>query len=333
MKKVVRMLGLCALVALAFTSCKKNETNSTLTFEASITQPQSNDRTWVTQRSNLAWSMGDTILMFDAANAASNYEFTVSNLEGIGGDLDQKATFVVEDAKKDFIGKMDTPKSYTAFYPNATFVDSTNKVSMAIPSEQYYDFENGHGGSFITETYPMIGVNDAAYHVQFHSHAGILQFNFGREEGRYVKVKQIIITANDPLVGTMVYDFNYPVNDFNGACDTAYTVNATSNRVVYYCSDNDNDGVELPEPAVAGGVTFIRFDIALLRGALASGFHITVVGDKNSPFNHNQMLFDEILMDEDVNAEVNTIEAEVITSMSNRLLPAIGAGEGDGFIH
>ena len=26
MKKVVRMLGLCALVALAFTACKKNET-------------------------------------------------------------------------------------------------------------------------------------------------------------------------------------------------------------------------------------------------------------------------------------------------------------------
>ena len=44
MKKVVRMLGLCALVALAFTACKKNDTQK-VTFTANVAQPVNDART------------------------------------------------------------------------------------------------------------------------------------------------------------------------------------------------------------------------------------------------------------------------------------------------
>ena len=46
MKKVVRILGLCALAVLAFTSCNK-ETETELTFKASITQPTNTSKTHI----------------------------------------------------------------------------------------------------------------------------------------------------------------------------------------------------------------------------------------------------------------------------------------------
>ena len=330
---------MCALVALAFTSCKKNQSNGTLTFEASITQPQSNDRTWVTARNNLAWSMGDTILVFDA-NAAHN-EFTVDKLSGTGSDLKQHATFVVEDAKKDFMNAIATPKSYSAFYPHASFDDVNNKVSMTIPSTQYYDFDpsdGGHFGSFVTNTYPMFGVNDAAYHFQFHSHAGILEFQFGCEENRIVRVSRILVTSDDPLVGTMVYDYKYPVDSVYRPTDDVYTVNSTATRVELMCSNDTLSYYELPQPV--GGINYQRFDIALLRGALANGFHVTVYGYKNDPVSFGPVGSEEIiLLDREVPASIdninvnNTIEAEKITSMMRLILPAYGPGEGDGTPH
>ena len=328
---------MCALVALAFTSCKKTNTNSTMTFKASITQPESNDRTWVTQRSNLAWSMGDTILVFDANTV--NKDFTVSSLNGTGNDLDQEAIFVVEDEKVGFLADIETPKTYSAFYPHASFNAGDNTVSMTIPATQKWDFENGHGGSFTTNTYPMFGVNDAANHFEFRSHAGILQFNFACETDRIVRVKEIIITADDPLVGTMVYNYKYPVDSVYSPTADVYTVTETANTVNLECFDSNNDYVELSQPDEYGTLLHKRFEFALLRGALANGFHVTVIGDKNNPSNFAEMMYNQTLLDEDVPASIdnqnvnNTIEAEKITNMMNRFLPAYGPGEGDGFVH
>ena len=56
MKKVVRILGLCALVALAFTSCKKDKQNEELKFMASITQPVNTSKTHIDNATNmLVW--------------------------------------------------------------------------------------------------------------------------------------------------------------------------------------------------------------------------------------------------------------------------------------
>ena len=293
-------------------------------FYSPYTQPESNDRTWVSFRNNLAWSVGDSIKVFDA-NAA-HYDFTVSALSGTGNDLDQHATFeVTEPEKIYFLKDLETPASYAAFYPNAEFDAADNTVSMTIPSTQYYDFEAGHGGSFTTNTYPMFGVNDEANHFQFHSHAGILEFQFGCEEGRIVRVKEIVITADDPLVGTMTYPFDYPFNTYDPNAD-AYTLSNTSNQVVFDCGE----GVTLPGADGYGFPVFVRFDIALHRGALANGFHVTVIGDKNNPMNLEEMIYNVILLDEDVLGSEyynnNTIEAEEITVMMPRFIPVPGQG-------
>ena len=284
-------------------------------FYSPFSQPESNERTWVSQRSNLAWSVGDSIKVFDA-NAA-HYDFTVSALSGVGGDLDQIATFeVTEPEKIAFLKDVETPASYAAFYPNAEFDAADNTVSMTIPSTQYYDFEAGHSGSFTTNTYPMFGVNDEANHFQFHSHAGILEFQFGCEEGRIVRVKQIVITADDPLVGTMTYPFDYPFNVYDPYAET-YTLSNTSNEVELDCGD----GVVLNN---SGGSHYFR--IALLRGALANGFHISVYGDKNDPADPEIIWENVILLEADFNSPINTIEAEKITQMPYRVLPMV---EGD----
>jgi len=284
--------------------------------------------------------MGDTILVFDA-NAA-NKVFKVNTINGTGNDLDQEAIFKVEEEKTEFLKDIEAPNSYSAFYPYATFNETDSTASMTIPAIQNWDFESGHGGSFTTNTYPMIGVNDAANHFQFHSHAGILQFNFACEEGRIVRVKEIIITANDPLVGTMVYDYKYPVeNAFNPEATNAYRVTDAANSVVLHCYDSvsGNYYVELSQPDEYGTLLYKRFDIALLRDALASGFNVTVIGDKNDPQNLEAMIYNDILLQESVPASIdnpgvnNTIEAEKITSMLERFLPAFGPNEGDGYVH
>lgn len=330
MKKVVRMLGLCALVALAFTSCKKNETSSTLTFKASITQPKSNDRTYNTQLNTLGWSNGDAIKVFD--NTAANYDFTVSTISNNGMNQDQEATFNVTDAEEvAFLKDIATPQKYVAFYPVAPnqFNATDNTVAITVPDAQDHDNIYGHGGSFDKNTYAMFGVNDAANHFQFHSHAGILELNFGRLANRNVVVKTITITAvegeGDTVVGTMVYPYNYPFTAYEPDADV-YTVINNGNQVVFDCGE----GITLTEPNSFGTPTFVRFDIAMLRGALKNGFNVKVMGYKDDPNTNSGTLMETevILMDENVSAHngQNKIEAETVTRMPNFLLPNV---EGD----
>ena len=60
MKKVVRMSGLCALVALAFSACEKIDTTK-VSFTATINQPTTNTRTHAMGLNNdyfLVWDEG-----------------------------------------------------------------------------------------------------------------------------------------------------------------------------------------------------------------------------------------------------------------------------------
>ena len=292
------------------------------------TQPESNERTYIAMDHSLAWSVGDEIKVFDAT--AANYDFTVTTIGEQTAFQDEEAIFeVTEPEKIYFLKDLETPASYVAFYPNAEFDAAENTVSMTIPSVQFYNNNSPYEtGSFTTNTYPMFGVNDTIYvndttcdkkHFTFHSHAGVLQFSFGAPVGRYVKVKRIIVTApeGDALVGTMTYPFDYPFSVYDPYAD-AYTLSNTSNQVVFDCGD----GVVLPNE----GYHYIKFQIALLRGALAEGFHVTVIGDKNDLMNHEEIIENVVLFETDVEGVENTIEAEKITSMITRIIPVPGTG-------
>ena len=195
MKKVVRMLGLCALVALAFTACKKNDTQK-VSFTATINQPTTDSRTHAMGLNNdyfLVWDEGDQIKVFNEAGENCDYTLTSIN--------DAVATFTVEDATKiDFVADLENA-DYTAFYPNAT-IDGEDVV-MTIPATQTYKALH----NFDNNTYPMVGFNNGT-NFEFTSDAGFLYLVFQAPENQTRQFDKVVLTANDPtdyLAGDMVY--------------------------------------------------------------------------------------------------------------------------------
>jgi hypothetical protein len=301
MKKVVRMLGLCALVALAFASCKKKETNG-VTFKAGINQPTSNERTYINYRNMLAWSNNDVITVFD--DNGEYHDFTVSSTGDVFSGEDCNGTFHVTDpALVTFLGNLGTKESYTAFYP----VDSENitdggrglTVSLVIPDSQTYNTVDEFGqGSFSPNTYPMFAYNGAGTadsdEFMFHSDAGVVKFGFFNAPDHQIVVTDIVLTSDDPLVGTITYPIDYPTNpDYATAL-----VGAMANTVTLTC----NPGVVL-----GGGTNDIKyFNIVLLQGALANGFDVTINGtDNGSAFSHT--IYCGATPQNEINAEKVTI--------------------------
>lgn len=223
MKKVVRMLGLCALVALAFTSCKKNETNGNVTFKAIINQPTNNTRTHIESINSfggkgLFWDANNQINVFNKVTD-ENQLFTVEASKIAG----QEASFV---GSADFLATITTAGDYIAFYPNAT-KNADDKVVMQIPDAQDFDFS---WGSFDNDLYPMYGFNNDAAEIEFESHAGVLALQFKLNSNVYganaeIPVTSIVVESSDSnevLAGTMLYNL-----------DGSYTMDpATINHIV-----------------------------------------------------------------------------------------------------
>ena len=197
MKKVVRMLGLCALVALAFTACKKNDTQK-VTFTANVAQPINDTRTQTTAfGAFLVWNDGDAIQVFNPAG--EGMDFTAQSSTGLPGN----ATFTAATAEEiDFVKDLETA-DYTAFYPNA--VEDGDDVVLQIPAAQVYVPQR----NFANELYPMVGFNNATTQFDFVSNAGMLNVSFTKlNANEDVYVDEIVLTATDPtdyLAGDMVY--------------------------------------------------------------------------------------------------------------------------------
>ena len=183
MKKVVRILGLCALAAFAFTSCNKEE-ETELTFKASITQPTDGAKTHIGDNNMLVWNEGNTIKVFNA--------------NGVVGDFTTTDQDVVEAT---FSGTLPQTSTYTAFYPNAAVNESA--VTLNLPSEQSYvesDFAN--------DLYPMAAagaLNNDVVNFQFHSPASVLRLVLKSDNNCTVKSITMTGGANDVLVGNIVY--------------------------------------------------------------------------------------------------------------------------------
>ena len=254
MKKVVRMLGLCALVALAFSACKKIDTTK-VSFTATINQPTTNSKSHARSMYNeyfLVWDNGDEIKVFNEAGEDCDYTLT--------SVADKVATFVVEDAYKiNFVADLETA-DYTAFYPNAV-IDGDN-VKLNIPAEQAYKPLH----NFDNNTYPMVGFNNGT-NFGFTSDAGFLYLVFQAPENQTRYFDKVVLTANDPadyLVGQMVYDKNGGNYRFVGTSNVVTVVSTSKLAVV---GDLLRD------------VTFI-----LPKGALWSGFTVDVYDGETCVF-------------------------------------------------
>jgi len=201
MKKVVRMLGLCALVALAFTSCKKKETNGTVSFKAAMPETTTDNRTHLNVNNWVVWDAGDKITIFN--NDGSGYIET--ELEN-----GQDATIATFKGDANFLANLETPNQYTAFYP--VFNNDGTNVTFRISNQQNY-VEDG----FMDELYPMFAtnVNSATTDFQFKSQAGVLSIpiKMGNNQMEPYTIKRIVLTAlyeSEELVGDMTYSFDKP---------------------------------------------------------------------------------------------------------------------------
>jgi len=217
MKKVVRMLGLCALVALAFTSCKKKETNGNVTFKATINQSAS-ERTYMTVEGLVNWSANDKIFVFK--DAADFIPCTINY-----GVNDRVAYF---EGNADFLSEIETANSYSAFYPVNEDKSIGNTVSLTIPEEQTYV-----PTSFATNLYPMYATNDGNKNFTFHSDAGVLAIAVTKSTQTSSAGFDKIKVEATGLVGTMVYDFDYPITKAD-----PFTVEDPKDAVILNCDPN-----------------------------------------------------------------------------------------------
>ena len=248
MKKVVRILSLCALVALAFTACKKNDTQK-VSFTATINQPTTEGRTQVMGSNNnyfLVWSEGDQIKVFNEAGEDCDYTLTSM--------ANEVATFVVEDADKiNFVADLESA-DYTAFYPNA--VEDGDDVVMTIPAVQTYKALH----NFDNNTYPMVGLNNGT-NFEFTSNAGFLYFIFQAPENEVRQFDKVVVTANDPtdyLAGDMVYSKDGLNYSFVGTTNVV-TIESDSKLAVVGDLLRDVTFI-LPEGALWSGFTVEVFD-------------------------------------------------------------------------
>ena len=202
MKKVVRILGLCALAAFAFTSCNK-EQETELTFKATITQPTGDAKTHIGADNMLVWDEGNTIKVFNANGAVGDFTTADNNV-----------------AEATFSGTLPQTSTYTAFYPNATVEESA--VKLVLPSEQTYVESN-----FANNLYPMAAagvLNNDIVHFQFHSPASVLRLILKSDNNCTVKSITMTGATNDKLVG----DINYASFTEPSTCTFSNTSNVVT---------------------------------------------------------------------------------------------------------
>lgn len=257
MKKVVRMLGLCALVALAFTSCKKNDNTNKVTFKATITQPIADERTGINSSNAVIWTEGDAIQVFDE-NGVTTDPFVATLTEN-----GRVATFTGDGA---FLANIHEAGKYTAFYPVQAY-DATTVTMNTIPYEQTYVPRDEN--RIMTDLYPMHATNDDEGNFVFSSDAGVLRISLFSTSTFEFLVKRIEIIApeGDVVNGTLVYDNDNP----NSKNVVPPAENA--NKVVLQCFN---------EPLPTNPRWSVDFDIVVLGGVFENGFTMNVVRDNEA---------------------------------------------------
>ena len=185
MKRIIRIMGLCALVAIAATSCKKDEQKITSTFTAELTQPANNAKTHLSG-SDLYWNSGDSIKVFDDEGNAYPFGTTDNDV--------MVATFTGEVS-------LDGSQSYTAFYPADGATLSGTEVLLDLPATQTYA-----EGTFGNATYPMAATNTETSFT-FHSTCGLLAIPV-QGTGIIGSIELSSKTAGENLAGQLRYDLS-----------------------------------------------------------------------------------------------------------------------------
>lgn len=234
------MLGFCALVALAFTACKKNDTQK-VSFTATMPQTATDARTHV-EDMDLVWDEGNTIAVVNGEGAVKDFTLVSATAK--------VATFTAEGADAEFVQALETA-DYTAFYPNA--VEDGNNVRLAIPAVQNYTTT----GIIVNDLYPMVGFNDGSNFV-FQSNCGFLNLSFKAPENESRQIDRVVLIANEDIAGDMVYAKDGLSYVFEGASNI---ITMTCDRKMTCYGDLARDFTfVLPEGVLANGFTVEVYD-------------------------------------------------------------------------
>ena len=263
MKKVIRILGFCALVALAFTSCKKNEVKS---FTATTVQLQSNSdsKTHIgggnAARQYFVWDAGNVIKVFDATGQSANFEVrTLSNNA-------KTAEFHIYDSYSDFMSNLTTAGSYTAFYPEA--VCDHGEIAVPLQSRQMQAYL-GAEYNISNNTFPMYGHNNAEGNFTFTTDACVMEVSFGKQIDN-ISIDSLVFTSKVPgelIAGNLIYDLNGNYLRFDGTSESV--------TIVAYKPQNWSSGTYLP------------LQIVFPKGIFATGFNMDVY-EGSTLISHNE---------------------------------------------
>ena len=300
MKKIVTSICMVALVALAFTSCKKNETSQAVAFNYSTEQlvndEGSFEKVYLDDNYKVQFEPGDLVTVFnitDATGTTSNsvlYEVNNNNL--------------LEPFMSPSIINPTTAGHYYTFYPGNNVVSVAN---LGNENRATFRLDATQEGRVDADGKPMIpysalymaakdGTNQtfAQTHFHFKNICGVLSPRFYSADGK--KIKSIAVTDNamhltgdvtlkihevDPGYMTTLFN-NYPTS--LPQLETYKTqlgwsvANAGSTVVVDY-SNVPGGGVQLGQTADDA----TRFFIVLRPLALLQGCHIvvTTIDDQN----------------------------------------------------
>lgn len=293
MKKVIKCLGMMALVAVAFTSCKKEETKSSITVASQDLVTVDEDRTYLHDSGKTYFEIGDRVMVFNISETTP----TQSNCgvyECIGeGSLVQFVNSGYGDAAQDALDG-----GYYAFYPFiepfeniiSELPDGENKSKFRVQPEQTYRPDKVSLGDLYMAGHSNAATLDAAVATfQMRNIMGVLRLLPYENAQRTVTqikvvdnhfhlsgwVELIIPEVNGDELQALFYSYSQTQEWMNAA-------NAIKNRMGYNVTDagmsitlNVPDGVKLG----ATKASTPAFNIVLRPLALSQGFHIIFTFD------------------------------------------------------
>lgn len=263
MKKLVRIMGLCALVSLALVSCKKTETK---TFRISSARVSSDSRTHIEVDYNvkqLVWDANDEIKVFRHDQPGQYTTFTVAAADQ-GNSV---ATFNIVGDQINFMNELGKggDNNYSAFYPYA--VGQGNEVRVPVLARQEFI-----GLDFLPNTFPMYGNDNAAGDFEFSSNAGLLVIEFQRRPGctdAECTLDSLELVAMNPekyLAGNFVYHNDGTPNETPG-------FEGTSNAIMLV----PENPIMIPELPNVTGISiswlFVLPEVDLTDGFYLRGYH------------------------------------------------------------
>ena len=143
MNHSIRIIGLCALVALAATSCQKNEEKLTNTLTADLNQPTCESKTHIGADDYLVWDEGDQIVVYDLSGDMATIAGTFTATTG--GTT--HTTFTGD-------GLINPDADLRAFYPAQMVSGSGSFSTNTLTTQTYVE------GTFAPNTYPMAATNN-----------------------------------------------------------------------------------------------------------------------------------------------------------------------------